>query len=41
MRYTMYGLPKYVRVVPVIPIELLSYPRCPVVQCVRHRGDIW
>ena len=20
---------------------MLSFPRCPVVQCVRHRGDIW
>ena len=20
---------------------VLSCPRCPVVQCVRHRGDIW
>ena len=22
-------------------LSVLSCPRCPVVQCVRHRGDIW
>ena len=20
---------------------MLSYPRCPTVKCVRHRGDVW